>query len=159
MTNTLNLENALKEARKAGFKLHNVLCWVKNNCTPNRWYMKNVEYTLFLRKGKAKAIRNKSSKTAHHFNNVSNKAHPTEKPIQLMELYISNSTNEGDTVLDPFMGSGTTLVAAAKLGRNAIGIELDEQYYRISVDRVKKECSENLFDKPIQICYDTDIIK
>lgn len=56
MTNVLNLEHYLTVARETGFYLHNLLVWEKNNCTPTRWYMKNCEYTLFLRKGKAKKL-------------------------------------------------------------------------------------------------------
>lgn len=69
MTNVLNLEEMLLEAKKVGFKLHNILVWEKQNCPPNRWYMKNCEYTLFFRKGKARAINNMGSKTVHQFHN------------------------------------------------------------------------------------------
>lgn len=118
MTNTLNLERYLTLSRQAGFKLHNILVWEKNNVLPNRWYMKNAEYILFLRKGKAFSINNKSSKTVHKFNNVKSKEHPTEKPIDLLEMYILNSSKENDTVLDFTMGSGTTGIACKNLNRN-----------------------------------------
>ena len=137
MTNTKNLELMLMEARLSGFYLHNLLVWIKNNCTVNRWYMKNAEYILFLKKGKAVSINNKGNKTAHEFNNPTNKAHPTEKPIDLMSMYIENSSNYNDIVLDPFMGSGTTGVACKNLNRNFIGIELDETYFNISKDRIE----------------------
>lgn len=140
MTNVLNLEHYLTLARQTGFKLHNLLIWEKNNCTPNRWYMKNCEYVLFLRKGKAKRINNVGSKTVHQFSNITgNKQHPTEKPVDLMEYYISNSSNEGDIVFDPFMGSGSTGVAAKKLNRDFIGIELDKSYFEIAQSRIEKE--------------------
>ena len=139
MTNSLNLERYLRLARESGFQLHNLLVWEKNNCTPNRWYMKNCEYTLFLRKGKAKSIKNIGSKTVHKFKNLSNKLHPSEKPIELMEYYILNSSNENDTVLDFTMGSGTTGEAAIKLNRNFIGIELDEKYFKIAKNRMIKD--------------------
>lgn len=54
--------------------------------------------------------------------------HPTQKPINLMRVILKISTNKGDTILDPFAGSGTTLVAASELGRNCIGIELHKKY-------------------------------
>lgn len=63
--------------------------------------------------------------------------HPTQKPIALMEYLIKTYTNEGDTVLDPFMGSGSTMVACANTGRRGIGIELMQEYYDIAVKRVK----------------------
>ena len=100
--------------------------------------MKNCEYTLFFRKGKAKYINDiGGSKTVHSFNNIiGNKLQPTQKPIDLMEFYINNSTNENDIVLDPFMGSGSTLVACKNLRRNGIGIELYEVIYNIALTRV-----------------------
>ena len=65
-------------------------------------------------------------------------AHPTQKPVALMEYLINTYTNAGDTVLDFTMGSGTTLVACAKMGRKGIGIELDRDYFEIAVERVTK---------------------
>lgn len=138
MTNTLNMETYLKLARETGFGLHSILVWEKNNVTPSRWYMKNGEYVLFLRKGKAKEINNHGSKMVHQFDNVRGKVHPTEKPIELMKYYIENSTNVGDTVLDPFMGSGSTGVAALKTGRNFIGFEIDPAFYSIAEQRVQE---------------------
>ena len=63
--------------------------------------------------------------------------HPTQKPVVLMEWLIRLLSNKGDTVLDPFMGSGSTGVAAERLGRNFIGIELNESYYNIAAGRLK----------------------
>lgn len=62
--------------------------------------------------------------------------HPTQKPVALMEYLIKTYTNEGDTVLDFTMGSGTTGVAAKNLGRNFIGIERDEKYFEIAKNRI-----------------------
>lgn len=62
--------------------------------------------------------------------------HPTQKPLSIMNWLISNYTQPGATILDPFMGSGTTGVAAVKMGRNFIGIEIDEGYYKIAEKRI-----------------------
>ncbi|MBE6690029.1 MAG: site-specific DNA-methyltransferase [Ruminococcaceae bacterium] len=62
--------------------------------------------------------------------------HPTQKPVALMEYLIGISTIEGQTVLDPFCGCGTTLVAAKNLGRNYIGIEKEREYYDIITQRL-----------------------
>lgn len=64
--------------------------------------------------------------------------HPSQKPIKLIRKLIEKYTNEGDTILDPFMGSGTTGVACAQTGRKFIGIEIDESYFEIAVNRIKK---------------------
>lgn len=61
-------------------------------------------------------------------------AHPTQKPIALMEWCVSRT--RGQTILDPYMGSGTTLVACAKLGRKGVGIELDPEYFEVACERV-----------------------
>ena len=79
------------------------------------------------------------SKTVHKFNNIiGNKVHPTEKPEELMKFYVENSSNVGDTVLDMFMGSGSTIVAALNTNRKAIGIESNEEYFNIAKDRIEK---------------------
>jgi site-specific DNA-methyltransferase (adenine-specific) len=139
MTNTLNMEKCLNICRETGFGLHNILVWLKNNTVINRWYMKNCEYVLFLRKGRAKAINNKGSQTVHQFDNIiGDKIHPTEKPVDLMKYYIANSSNEGDTVLDMFMGVGSSGVAAKELHRKFIGIEIDKKYYDIAEKRLEE---------------------
>lgn len=137
-TNVLNLSDMLNESKKVGFKLHNLLCWEKNNCTPSQYYMKNCEYVLFLRKGKAKWINDiGGSKTIHKFNNIiGKKSHPCEKPIDLLKFYISNSSNENDIIFDPFAGTGSTLVAAKELNRQWLGYEIEQEYYEIAKERL-----------------------
>jgi len=63
--------------------------------------------------------------------------HPTQKPLALMEFFIQTLTNPGDTVLDPFMGSGSTGVAAQALGRHFIGAEVEASYFEIAIKRMK----------------------
>lgn len=136
MTNFLNLEHYLKSVREAGFSIHNLLIWEKNNATPNRWYMKNCEYIIFARKGAAKPISNCGTKTVLQFKNVKDRIHPTEKPLDLLECLITNSTQPGEIVLDPFGGSFSTALAALKVGRQYISFEIDEQYYNIGKQRI-----------------------
>jgi len=66
--------------------------------------------------------------------------HPTQKPVELMEYLIKTYTNEGDTVLDNTMGSGTTNLACLKLSRKSIGIEKEKQYYDVAVRRLSSYC-------------------
>lgn len=64
--------------------------------------------------------------------------HPPQKPVALLEYLIKTYTNEGDTVLDNTMGSGSTGVACVNTGRNFIGIELNDEYFNIASERIKK---------------------
>ena len=66
--------------------------------------------------------------------------HPTQKPLKLMEYLVKTYTNEGDTVLDNTMGSGTTNLACLKLNRKSIGIEKEKQYYDVAVRRLSSYC-------------------
>ena len=68
--------------------------------------------------------------------------HPTQKPIALMEYLIKTYTNEGETVLDFTMGSGSTMVACDNLNRNGIGIEMDEAYFKIAEQRIKQNANK-----------------
>ena len=73
--------------------------------------------------------------------------HPTQKPVALMEYLIKTYTNEGETVLDFTMGSGTTGVACVNLNRNFIGIEMDDGYFQIAKDRIEQ--AKNLFSEAV----------
>lgn len=73
--------------------------------------------------------------------------HPTQKPLKLIRRLIEASSNEGDIVLDPFSGAGSTQLSSIQLKRHYIGIELDEGYYKIGLDRINEETSNvSLFD-------------
>jgi DNA modification methylase len=75
--------------------------------------------------------------------------HPTQKPLEVMRWSIEKIPNNPQTILDPFMGSGTTLVACAKLGRKGIGIEIDPDYFEIAIERVRKAYAQpDLFVAP-----------
>ena len=82
--------------------------------------------------------------TVLKFNRVERPAHPTQKPVDLLEWLIKSYTNEGETVLDNCMGVGSTGVASKKNNRNFIGIELDETYYNQAVEFIQKQESETV---------------
>jgi site-specific DNA-methyltransferase (adenine-specific) len=138
--NDKNVRELLNVAADIGFRQSNILVWVKNNATPNRYYMKNCEFILFLYKERAKPINNMGDKAVIVANNIygKNKLHPTQKPVEIIERLILNSTMPGDTVFDPFMGSGSTGVACVNTGRNFIGIELDTKYFNIASSRIEE---------------------
>jgi len=73
-----------------------------------------------------------------HFNEPQRTAHPTQKPLKLIERIVLTSSNKNDLVLDPFLGSGTTAEACLNLERNFIGFELNPDYVKISEDRIQK---------------------
>ena len=79
--------------------------------------------------------------------NPKDQLHPTQKPISLFEYLIKTYTNETDSVLDNCIGSGTTLVAAERLGRNSIGIEINPEYCEIAYKRLLKEVSQIKMDR------------
>lgn len=125
-----------------GFHFTKSLIWDKGNKIMGRFYMSQFEYILFFRKGRAKQINHcgtadilsiPNKKTKQDGKNV----HDTEKPVELMKILIENSSMERDWVLDPFMGIGSTGVAALELNRNFMGIEIDERYYNYARLRIQ----------------------
>lgn len=139
------VENA---ALGAGFRFHNWLVWDKSTGTPNRWYMKNCEFTLFVFRGAAKHINDCGSRQLIKCQNVIGGVHENQKPVSLMAHYILNSSSVGDIVLDPFMGSGTTGIAAVQTGRKFIGIEIDPAHFEVACDRLSKALQQpSMFDE------------
>lgn len=151
----------------------NDICWFKPNASPNlscRFFTASHETLIWARKEKKgkhtfnyddmknghfpKDVIKKPGKQmrsvwAIGYPTPSEKAlgkHPTQKPIELLDRIIRASTNEGDVILDPFMGSGTTGVVATKLNRNFIGIELEKEYIELATLRIKDALSKNKQD-------------
>ena len=138
MCNDKYVKEYLTEAENVGFKEVNILTWAKGMHTPTQYYMKNTEFILMFRKGEAKYINNMGSFSLIDIKGIKgSKQHPSEKPVSLMEHLINNSSNENDLVLDCFMGSGSTGLAALKNNRKFIGIELDPQYFEIAQKRIQ----------------------
>lgn len=120
-----------------------IIVWRKTNAMPtfNNKYLTDKEYCLYFRKGgKCMPKSYESAKTVYDLPiNVKDKEkfeHTTIKPLQIIQNLVENSTNEGDIVLDPFIGSGTTAVACKNLGRNFIGFEINPKWHKIAVDRL-----------------------
>lgn len=129
-----------KQAFEQKFKIKNILVWEKNNTSMGDLkgdFAPKVEFILFLQKGR-RLINGKRDPNIFKFNRTGNKNHPTEKPVDLMEYLIKKFTDEGDIVLDPFMGSGATGIACKNLNRKFIGIELDENYFNIAKKRIEE---------------------
>ncbi len=104
---------------------------------------KKDNYDAFKAKREGSANGSRYPRSVQLFQHESKPLHPTAKPIALMEYLIKTYTNEGDTVLDFTMGSGTTGVACVNTGRKFIGIELDEDYFEIARNRIEEQISSN----------------
>ena len=136
MSNNRNINDCWNAALAEGFHFHNILQWRKGTATPNRWYMKNTEYTLMFKKGPAFHINDCGQTQEIRVPPTKETNHPTEKPVALMANYIRQSTQIGQSVLDPFMGCGSTIVAALLEGRKAIGCEIDAGHFETACNRV-----------------------
>ena len=127
---------------------YDLLTWHKTNPVPtcNNKYLSDTEYIMFMRKG-ANLYGTYESKRKYFVtptNTEDKKAcgHPTPKPVNIIRTLIENSTQEGDLVLDPFMGSGTTAIAAIRSNRHYIGFELSEEYHKICQKRISVEAQQ-----------------
>lgn len=138
-----------------GFEFKQMVVWDKGPMGMGWHYRRSYEVVLVAQK---KGAACKWYDTSHAVENIlrPNKHwgkiiprehhHPTEKPVGLAEFFINIHTQKGETVLDPFCGSGSTLEAARNLGRNYIGIELDEQYVKMSRERLDNPYTPLLFE-------------
>ncbi len=151
-----------------GYHILNDICWFKPNASPNlscRYFTASHETLIWARKSKkGKHTFNyeimKNGSFSRDILKVPGKQmrsvwaigtprkeekrygkHPTQKPEELLERVVLASTNEGDLVLDPFMGSGTTGVVAVRHGRKFIGIEKEEEFFSTAKSRLVDECN------------------
>jgi len=152
--------------QQLGFKILNEIAWEKPNPPPNlscRYFTHSTETVLWAAKNEKskhtfnyqemRKITGKQMKTVWTMAAPGNAEkthgkHPTQKPVALVERCVLASTNEGDLVLDPFLGGGTTAVAALRTKRKCIGIELDEAHASLAIQRIKAEAKNktgNLF--------------
>ena len=123
------------------FKLKNILVWNKNNHGTGDLkgsYAPKHEFILFGHKGRTLLREKRIGDVIDCPKISSNKlTHPTEKPQDLLEIFIKQSSDVGSIIFDGFMGTGSCGIAAKKLNRNFIGIELDEKYFNIAKDRLE----------------------
>ncbi|MEZ9523336.1 DNA-methyltransferase [Enterovibrio norvegicus] len=111
-------------AEKVGFKFWKPIVWDKVNIGMGYHYRSRHEYILFFEKGKRK-LKNLSTPDILTFKRV-HRGYPTEKPVELLETLIGQSSDDKQIVVDPFFGSGSTLIAASNLGRSAVGCDISE---------------------------------
>ena len=146
-----NIGNMAKYCERIGFKIKDCFRWIKTNPMPrnrDRRYVVDYEFAFWVVRTGAKWVFNRLSETYERPEfkcsvvGAKGRIHPTEKPVELLKHLIKIHSNEGDIILDPFMGSGSTGIAAYKTNRQFIGIELDQEYYNKASERIKKEIKE-----------------
>ena len=133
--------DVFKQAFQQYYKLKNILIWVKNNHGSGDLqasYAPRYEMILYGNKGRC-LFKNGRNDDVLFFNKTNNEYHPTQKPVELIEHLLSNSTKENDWIFDGYMGSGSTGVACKHLNRNFIGIEIDKEYFDIATNRINNE--------------------
>ena len=131
--NDYNISKFRDLQESVGFKNKRTLVWVKNNHTSGDLlgdYANKTEFINYAQKGR-RLLNGGRDTNVLNFSRVSKLEHPTQKPVDLNEYLIRKSTNENDTILDPFAGSGTTGVACKNLNRNFILIEEEQEYIDI----------------------------
>jgi DNA modification methylase len=144
----------------ARFELKNICVWVKGNAGMGSFYRSQHEFVFVLKHGDAKHRNNvQLGRFGRNRTNVWNypspsafgrsgeeghlaALHPTVKPVQMVADAILDCTVRGDVVLDPFLGSGTTLIAAERVGRTCVGLELDPLYVDVAIRRWQRHTGE-----------------
>ena len=144
----IKVQSVIELAVKHGFYYKTTGVWHKTNPIPrnmNLQFVNSTEAWLYFTYGAATGTFNNNGKVEHDFVEtsvvpLSEKKlgkHPTQKPVGLMKHFISLLTNEGEIVLDPFMGSGSSGIAALQLGRKFVGIELSPDYFTVAKRRIE----------------------
>lgn len=150
------LTNINQVKRRVGKTVETISVFYKKQCTYNPQMVKydGKKRTNKVKNGKMGTLTDQQQKKVIEYNDngwryptqvwkfqrdcLKSNLHPTQKPVALLEYLIKTYTNEGDVVLDNCMGSGSCGVAAINTGRNFIGIELDEKYFKIAKERIEK---------------------
>ena len=131
--------DVFKQTFEKYFKLKNIIVWEKNNTSMGDLkgsYAPKYELVLFAHKGR-RLLNGFRYPDIIPAKRTGNQYHPTEKPVDLLEIFIGESSDENNIVFDGFMGSGSTGVAALNLNRHFIGIELDNEYFNIAKNRIE----------------------
>ncbi|MFC1808974.1 DNA-methyltransferase, partial [Candidatus Omnitrophota bacterium] len=143
----MKAETVIKLASKHKFYYKTTGIWHKRNPMPrnmNLHFINSVEgWIYFINEGKTGTFRNKQ-KAIHDFVESSvtsagerrNGKHPTQKPETVIEFFIDILSKKGDTIMDPFMGSGTSGIVAKRMDRDFIGIELNKKYFKNASERI-----------------------
>lgn len=126
-----------------------IITWHKQNALPtySNKYLSDTEYCLYFHTGGFTHPANYEDAKTYEMGYINHKdkkefGHPTIKPLNIIQRMIRNSSEEGQVVLDAFIGSGTTAIACIKERRHFIGFELNEEYYKTTQERIRKELQQ-----------------
>ena len=144
----LKVESIVTVAEAVGFYYKTTGIWHKTNPMPRNMNLhfvnSNESWIYFINDGKTGVFNNDGKLELDFIQTSVTSArekkygkHPTQKPVQLMDHFVELLSNPGDTILDPFMGSGSTGVSSVKSDRKFIGIEISEDYYNLSRERIE----------------------
>lgn len=144
-----NLSYLVEEMEEQGFIIKDLIRWEKRNPMPrnvNSRYVMDYEVAIWATKGNKGWTFNKPEEKPYikpvYVSGIvpggKKRIHPTQKNLEVFKEIIKVHTNPGNLVFDPFSGSGTTILACKETGRDAIGVEIDENYYKKSVERLNE---------------------
>ena len=137
-TDWKQLRNMADCIELASFKIVNLICWDKGHFGTGAGYRSQSEYILVFSKGLPNIFNLNNVGNVITCKRATDNDHPHEKPLELINTFILNSSQKDDIVFDPFLGSGTTAEAAIKTERSFIGIDVSKDYFDAAQIRIKK---------------------
>lgn len=120
------------------FDVKNLITWDKVNLGMGHYYRRRHEFIMFATNGNNRHIKNRSFPDVWRIKRLHNAKYPTQKPVELFDIMLSASAEAGFTVCDPFVGSGSTVIAAMKHGCNFVGCDISPESIALSKERVKE---------------------
>lgn len=153
----------IEEAKKYGLNNYINLVFVKNSSSQvlkaNMRVVGNCEYGLILYRDKLPKFNNNGKMIFNAIpwekDNKSEKIHPTQKPVKLLENLISIFTDPGDVIIDPCAGSASTIIAAIRSGRTAFGFEIKKDFYKLAQARIDNELAQEDFFRSVPVSLTT----
>lgn len=126
------------------FDVKNLITWDKVNIGMGHYFRRRHEYIIFATNGNTRKIRNRKFPDVWRFKRIHNSMYPTQKPVELFQSMIYASTEEDFTVCDPFLGSGSSAIAAIKNNCNFIGCDISDKSLEISTQRIDKYIKDGI---------------
>lgn len=136
------------------FEVKNLITWDKVNIGMGHYFRRRHEYIIFGTNGNTRKIRNRKFPDVWRFKRVHNSPYPTQKPVEVFQAMIHASSEEGFTVCDPFLGSGSSAIAAIKSNCNFIGCDISDKSIEMSSNRIEayiKESNDILQNKSLAV--------